>query len=206
YRETPDWVAALCAASVAAVVLLALSLAQGSHELLRQTVVLFGLLGLILGLSYAEFVRWMIAPPIIPAIISFVTAAPLGLLLRTLVVSASLDERITEMTIESARLSPLAAPVNNRKAITEQPLWWPRGTTQKARALAGLQTRLLARTQFIDRALQSVEDGLLIADVTGRIAFSNPRAADILGLSESTLLGSNLLNRLSEAEYGRDKP
>src|SRR5262249_16011093 len=142
----------------------------------------------IMGISYFTFVRWMISPPLVPAVISFVMAAPLGFLLRSLSVSANLDERITEMTLESARLSPLASPVlsvSNGEAIVENRSWWPRGTTQKAHALAGLQTRLLARTQFVDRALQSVEDGLLFADLTGRIAFSNPRAAAILGLSEN---------------------
>jgi len=78
--------------------------------------------------------------------------------------------------------------------------------SRKARALAALQERLLARTQFVDRALQSVDDGLLIADAAGRIAFANPRAAKILGLGQRLLLGSNLFDRLSEIEYGADKP
>jgi two-component system phosphate regulon sensor histidine kinase PhoR len=87
-----------------------------------------------------------------------------------------------------------------------KPAWWPQGAARKARALAALQGRLFARTQFVDRALQSVEDGLLIADAAGRIAFANPRAAKILGLSERSLLGSNLFDRLNEIEYGADKP
>ena len=78
--------------------------------------------------------------------------------------------------------------------------------SRKARALGALQERLLARTQFVDRALQSVEDGLLIADAAGRIAFANPRAANILGLGQRSLLGSNLFDRLSEIEYGADSP
>src|SRR5262249_51503839 len=83
--------------------------------------------------------------------------------------------------------------------------WWPRGAARKARSLAVLQNRLFARTQFVDRALQSVEDGLLISDRSGRIAFANPRAASILGLPESSLLGSNLFDRLNGAEDGADK-
>ncbi len=206
YRETPDWIAALLAALVAAIVIGALTLAQGSYEWLRQIAALSGLIGLVLGLSYLAFVLWMMVPPSVPAMISLVTAAPLALLLRSLIVSASLDERIIEMTRESASLSPLAPMGDDREPIAVKPSWWPRRTTRKARALAALQNRLLARTQFVDRALQSVEDGLLIADLTGRIAFSNPRAAKILGLPEGTLLGSNLFDRLSRAEYGAEKP
>src|SRR5262249_50942495 len=118
-------------------------------------------------------------------------------------VRASLDDRIGEMTRESARLSPFAI---ESKAAAAKPAWWPRGAAHKARALAALQERLFARTQFVDRALQSVEDGLLIADAAGRIAFANPRATKILGLSERSLPGRNRFARLIEIEYGADRP
>jgi PAS domain S-box-containing protein len=203
YRETPDWVAALFAALAAAAVVGALILAQGRREFIKQIAALSGIAALTFGLSYLAFTRWMITPPIVSTIASLVVAAPLALLLRSLMVSASLDDRITEMTRESARLSPFAI---ENKAIVAKLAWWPRGMSRKARALGALQERLLARTQFVDRALQSVEDGLLIADAAGRIAFANPRAAKILGLGQRSLLGSNLFDRLSEIEYGADKP
>jgi PAS domain S-box-containing protein len=203
YQETPDWVAAMCAALLAAVVVGALILAQGKRELIKQIAALLGITALILGFSYLAFARWMVVPPIVSAMVSFVIAAPLALLLRSLMVSATLDGRIAEMTRESERLSPFAI---EDQADAAKPAWWPRGAAHKARALAALQERLFARTQFVDRALQSVEDGLLIADAAGRIAFANPRATKILGLSERSLLGSNLFDRLIEIEYGADKP
>src|SRR5262245_41392588 len=203
YRETPDWVAALLAALIAAAVVGALILAQGKREFIKQIAALLGITALTFGLSYLAFARWMIIPPIVSMMASLAVAAPLALLLLSLRVSASLDDRIAEMTLESARLSPFAI---SNKAVAAKPAWWPRGITRKARALAALQERLLARTQFVDRAIQSVEDGLLIADAAGRIAFANPRAANILGLGQRLLLGSNLFDRLSEIEYGADKP
>jgi signal transduction histidine kinase len=203
YRETPDWIAALIAALVAAGVIGVVILAQGGRELIRQVAALLGITGLILGLSYFVYVRWLIAPPVTAALISLVAAAPLALLLRSLTASASLDDRIAEMTLESARLSPFAV---EREPTALKPSWWPRGIGGKARSLAALQYRLLARTQFLDRSLQSVEDGLLIADGKGRIAFANQGAARILGLTEGSLLGSDLFGRLSEIEYGADKP
>src|SRR5215813_7609920 len=203
YRETSDWVAAMFAALAAAAVVGALILAQGRREFIKQIAALLGITALTFGLSYIASARWMITPPIVSMMASLVVAAPLALLLRSLMVSASFDDRITEMTRESARLSPFAI---DNKADAAKPAWWPRGMSRKARALAALQERLLARTQFVDRALQSVDDGLLIADAVGRIAFANPRAAEILGLGQRSLLGSNLFDRLSEIEYGADKP
>lgn len=203
YQDTPDWVAVLLAALLAAAVIGALTLAQGKLEFIKQVAALLGITALTLGLSYLAFSRWMVEPPIVSLLVSLIVAAPLALLLRSLTISASLDDRIAEMTQESARLSPFAI---EDKAGAAKHAWWPRGITRKARALAALQERLLARTQFVDRAIQSVEDGLLIADAAGRIAFANPRAAKILGLPEQALLGSNLFDRLGEIEYGADKP
>lgn len=202
-RETPDWGAALIAALISAVVVGALIMAQGGRELIRQIAALLGITGLILVLSYLAFVRWMVGPPLTAAIVSLIVAAPLALLLRSLTASASLDDRIAEMTLESARLSPFAIEGEPKSA---RPSWWPRGIGRKARSLAALQNRLLARTQFLDRSLQSVEDGLLIADGKGRIAFANRCAARILGLTERSLIGSDLFDRLSEIEFGADKP
>jgi PAS domain-containing protein len=60
-----------------------------------------------------------------------------------------------------------------------RPKWWPRGGEWKTQALGLLHRRLLARSGFVERALHSIEDGLLITSTTGRIAFANPRAAAI---------------------------
>jgi PAS domain S-box-containing protein len=184
-------------------VVAAVILAQGRREFIMQIAALLGITALTLVLSYLAFARWMVEPPLVAVLVSLVVAAPLALLLRSLMVSATLDDRIAEMTQESARLSPFAI---EDKAGKAKPAWWPRGAARKARALAALQDRLLARTQFVDRAIHSIEDGLLIADAAGRIAYANPRAAKILGLSERSLLGSNLFDRLNEIEYGADKP
>ncbi len=203
YRETPDWMAALIAALVAVVVIGAITLAQGGRELIRQIAALLGITILILGLSYLVFVHSMTTPPLISAIVSLIVTAPLALLLRSLTASASLDDRIAEMILESARLSPFAIEGGTEN---KKPSRWPRGISRKASALAALQNRLLARTQFLDRSLQSVEDGLLIADAKGRVAYANRGAAKILGLTERSLIGSDLFDRLREIEYGADKP
>ncbi|MDT5059780.1 MAG: hypothetical protein QOH63_239 [Acidobacteriota bacterium] len=87
-------------------------------------------------------------------------------------------------------------------AQPSSPPWHlPRGVEWKTHALGSLHRRLLARTRFVDRALRSVEDGLIMADISGHIAFVNPRAAEILGITERALVGSDLFQRLKEVEH-----
>ncbi len=84
------------------------------------------------------------------------------------------------------------------------PSWirWPRGIEWKSRKLGELNRRLVKQTRFIDRSLQAVEDGLMIAGVDGKLTFVNAKAAQVFGLSEPSLIGSNLFERLEELELG----
>ncbi|HEY6400943.1 MAG TPA: ATP-binding protein, partial [Blastocatellia bacterium] len=79
----------------------------------------------------------------------------------------------------------------------------PRGAEWKARELKALNQQLLQRALFIGRALWSIDDGLIIAATDARIIFANPRAAQILGVSERALAGTDLFERISEAEFLR---
>ncbi|MEJ7713084.1 MAG: PAS domain-containing protein [Pyrinomonadaceae bacterium] len=45
-----------------------------------------------------------------------------------------------------------------------------------------------------------MEDGLIVAEVDGRIFFANPRAAEIFGVPERALVGSDLFQRIAEDE------
>ncbi len=335
YRELPDWLVVLLAALIAASVLGSLALAQGRFESAKQVLVLFGLLAFILIASYIAFVHFLIVPPIMAALVSFATAAPLTLLHRSLRASADLDERIAELT-SADELLPLSAPefvsANNLNAnpaaliarltgapavgiyagsdetggryelatsygaphlpsfaedelhdavpvsnsaraedkatanealatsaqaaaqlrlqlgtpedragaliITPAPdskldtdtlhlcaeiatsylsriknetgtglssgSWrrlFPRGIEWKSHSLGLLNQRMLARARFVDRALRSAEEGLIVADISGCIAFANPRAAEILGTPERALVGSDLFSRLSDIKY-----
>jgi len=349
YRETPDWIAALCTALVAAAVLGLLAIGQGRFEAAKQLIALGGLLGVMLGLAYAAFAWWLIVLPVVPSLVAFAAAAPLGLLRRSLRVSVDLDAQIAELARAGAHLAPsatgpasashlgaspaaliaqlsaadavaifvrdgtkarsfrlaaahglpivpslvksrrrtpsitisprpsiaeatandeaastyfsgdqddrsragrrarvlrlgdaddpagaliLAHPVEREpgrevlrlcvematgyvaaladaarqadESLASKKLWWrwPRGVEWKARALGVLNERLLARARFVDRSLRSIEDGLIVAGVDGRIAFANPRAAQVFGLPERALVGSDLFERISESEHG----
>jgi signal transduction histidine kinase len=77
---------------------------------------------------------------------------------------------------------------------------WPRGGEWKARALGVLYRQFAARARFVNLAFRSVEDGLILAAADGRIAFANPRAAEILRVPERVLLETDIFDRLREAE------
>jgi len=352
YRETPDWLAALTAALVAAVVIFVLTITQGRFEIVKQLAALAGLVIAILAVSYFAFTHWLIIPPVVPSLISLAVAAPLTLLRRSLATSGDLDERIAELSSADGWLTPnggepmrqpefRAGPAETIAHLTEadsvailarengtagdyrllaafgqpavlslskeevlraaplrmlitaspsvtavpadKPPWsaqdnaaegdqnhlsqaqtlrlgnfedpsgalvinrwgkrWPpqqdllrlsvelaasyvarvardergtdparvpslsfgrwilpRGIEQKARALGILHHQLMARARFIDRALRSIEDGLIVADVDGRISFANPRAAEIFGVTENALIGTDLFQRVAEDE------
>lgn len=199
YKPTPDWMAALLAAIVAAAVIHGSALAQGKFEPLRQMGLFAGLAALILLLSYLAFAQWRISPPLIPMAIALFLATPLTLLRRSLLASASLDARIAELREAGVQHSPVKLDKDHAAVIAP---WLPRGVDAKATALAILQTQLLARTRLVDLALQSVEDGLIIADAQGRIAFANPRAGQIFDLPPTSLHGSSLFDRLNTLEHG----
>jgi two-component system, OmpR family, phosphate regulon sensor histidine kinase PhoR len=76
----------------------------------------------------------------------------------------------------------------------------PRGITWKTRELGALNQRLLSDSRFLDKLLRSVGDGLLIARTSGQIVFLNRRVTECLGMTERSLLGSNLLSRLGLTE------
>jgi signal transduction histidine kinase/CHASE2 domain-containing sensor protein len=191
YSETGDFGAFLWSALIAAVTLAAMERAQGKPEIARQTgaLVLVGI-GVLLA-EYLEFARLLIFPPLVPGLISFASAGILGLLWRSLAASSRLDESIEGLSQFS---EVLAAPPGE----TEPPerRWLPRGLEWKVQRVRELNSRLMERAQFIDQALRSVEDGLIIATAEGTIAFANRRAGDILQAAPRALSGQKLFDRL----------
>jgi PAS domain S-box-containing protein len=360
YMETPDWLALVCSALVASLIVGLLAIVQGRFETIKQAGALIVFLAALLLGSYASFKYWLIVPPLVPMLVSFIVATPLNLLRRTLAASMNLDLSIAELSREGKEfaLSPrgllvpdffplpaaliaelagassvaiLAQPnrtdrtadyrivaqhgaplasahggrvprelassaasqpstaeglareepaakyfhtqtdtdegsgmqalalrvgesedhrsagvlfvaypprrrptdetlllcteiaadyitllngnesgvqmnVSGAEANRRTQLWrLPHGIVWKSRALATLQERLMQWMRFVDRALRSVEDGLIIAGIDGSILFANPRAAQVFGISEHALRGSNLFERLNSDVNGFDK-
>ncbi len=216
YQPVSDWIAALAAALTAVAVITLLNLAQGKHEALKQIGVLAGLLGLILFGSYLTFVYGFVVPPLVPVLTSFVVATPLALLRRSLSASAFLDERIAELltaekrlfTNGRGRLSPdsnrlrfeTGEEIETKDNFPVEKFYLPRGLEWKSDALGFLSRDLINRAAFVDSALRSIEDGLLIADREGQIIFANQSARRIFNLPERKLLGGNIFEQIFEAE------
>jgi len=362
YRETPDWLALVCSALVASLIVGLLAIAQGRFETIKQVGAVVVFLGALLLSSYASFKYWLIVPPLVPMLVSFIVATPLTLLRRTLAASVNLDTSIAELSCEGEEftLSPQGISVpdfypvpadliaeitgatsvailaqlkrKNGKAdyriVAQQglpltfaedgwvprgaalaftaasqtpstnavaheepaakyfqiqkdvgegsamralalrlardgdhpavdtlflgypqgqpptdeslllcteiasdyianlngsqfhlqmdqsgveanrrnPLWrLPHGIEWKSRAVAALQDRLMQWLHFVDRALRSVEDGLIVAGIDGNILFANRSAGQVFGISEDALRGSNLFARLNSRVKCLDK-
>ncbi len=192
YSDTGDWAAFFWAALIASITLFALEHAQGRLEFARQAGVLL-LVGItVILVAYLEFTRLLVFPPLVPGLVSFASAGILGLLWRNLAASSRLDESIKGLSQSSAIL---VAPPGEAEA--PEPTWLPQGLEWKAQKIGELNTRLIERAKFVDQALRSVEDGLIMATPEGIITFANRSAGAILQAPPETLAGQNLLDRLA---------
>jgi len=115
----------------------------------------------------------------------------MGLLWRSFAASSRLDESIGRLSQTS---EILVAPPG--EAAQPEPGWLPNGLEWKARKVEQLNERLIERASFIDQALRSVEDGLIIATPEGAITFANRSAGTILDTPPGALAGQDLLQRL----------
>lgn len=207
YQPVSDWTAGFFAALAALAVLLLTRLAEGRFEAAKQIAFLAGLGTLILLGCYLVYFYFLIIAPVVPMIVSFAAAAPLAILRRSLAASAVIDARISEL--KNIQESILTSGSNRFEDFNDEfadynrgagHSFFPRGLESKTRTLSRLSRNLIERSLFVDRSLRALDEGLLIAAPDGRITFANPRAAEILNLSEQRLIGSNLFTRLGEAE------
>jgi PAS domain S-box-containing protein len=202
YTETNDLAAFLWAAMIAGLTLALLEAAQGGPEFLKQILVLAGVAAFVVFGGRAVFASKLIFPPIVPCLVAFASAGLLGLLRRSLVASARLDSDISQLALSGDLLAPAGPGIPGSYhwaeggPVTLARGWLPKGVEWKARTLSELNARLLDRAKFVNFALRSVEDALLIADPDGVITFANRSAGAILGSAARGLVGQNLTKRL----------
>lgn len=201
YADLSGWALFFWAAVIAAITVGLLEAAQGRHEMAKQVGVMAALGGMIPLAAYLTFTGLLVVPPLVPGGIAFVSAGILTLLWRSIEASARLDANIAGLAASSGVLATPYRPLEPEAG------WLPHGLEWKARTLGKLNGRLLERARFVDSALRSVEDGLIIASSEGTIQFANRAAADILGSNAAALAGQNLFERLPEARLaeGRGK-
>ena len=195
YRALPDWAATLLTLLLASAFVGSLHFAQGRFETLKQLFVLALWFAIVLLAAYLAFAHWLIWLPLVPLLVTLAAAAPLALLQRSLALSAAIDRRIHEIKQASATLFAVEKLAAEKPTMTNVSAL-PRGSAWKAQQLGALAQQLLERAQFVEHSLLSVADGLLVADVQGVIAFANPRAAEMLSVTQRELIGSELSARL----------
>lgn len=197
YAGLSGWAEFFWSALIALATLAALESAQGGAEFFKQLGVLAALALLLVLASYLLFTWLLVVPPLVPGLVAIASAGILTLLHRSLAASARLDTTIHEIAASEELLAPgTRAPGFGRSGAS---LGLPHGLEWKVRALGDLNARLLNRARFVDFALRSVEDGLLIAAPDGRITFANRAAAAILGTAPGNLTGQSLIQRLLDA-------
>jgi signal transduction histidine kinase/CHASE2 domain-containing sensor protein len=196
YWVMPEWLVVLVSAMVAGLVVLAFSIEYPKIEAVKQLASLAIILGTIILTAYLLFAHWLIVLPLVPTVVTFFWAAPLALVRRGMIASAGLDDRIRELLHAQDWLWPEPNALQGPDPTTSAAGWYPQRLQWKTRTLGALNRKLLDRARFVDCAMRSVEDGLLVANVQGRVIFANRRAVEILITPEKLLLGSDLLGRL----------
>ena len=120
-------------------------------------------------------------------------AGPVGLLLVERAGGASFSAAELKLAREFA--AGLAAELTaTRRAQTRSlPLSLPHNVNWKLRAVDEITAHLGARIGFMNRVFTSMTEGLLVADITGRVVFANPGACRFwAALDPSTLNRSSL--------------
>lgn len=185
FRPLPEWVA--LAAALAVILLSAITIRWLDGW--RQVLVLGGILLSITAGSFFAFSRSLIIPPLAPMLTGFVAVIPL-LLNRSLAASRELDLKLAALvSSQKGFLFPEAQP--EAEFINDQlRLDLPQSLAWKLRAVDDLTTKLLARMSFINRILSSMGEGVLVTDLTGRIAFANREATQLFGCGQAELIGA----------------
>ncbi len=100
------------------------------------------------------------------------------------------------LEIAASQVAGMSSTANTRRSSLRW-LRLPQGWAEKIGALARLQRTQIKRSLFVDRALHSGTDGLIIAGVDGQISFANPSAATIFNRSQQAMRRGNLFALIS---------
>ena len=180
-RSLPDWGAFAVALAVITLSALTIRWLDGWRQIAVLALIL---LAIVFG-SLIAFDWFLIVPPLPALLTGFAVVIPL-LLNRSLDTSRELDTKLAALiSSQQGFLSPTSSAqsefVDNQ--VLPQPLAW------KLRAVDDLTGQLLARMGFINRILSSMDEGVLVADLTGRIVFANREAQQLFGSEEQELSG-----------------
>lgn len=181
-QRVPEWIAFFSALIVIVCSALTIRYFYGWRQV---GVLLLILSAIILGSLYA-FRQLLIVPPLLPMMMGFLAVIPL-LFNRQLNASRQLDLKLKALVAsqEGFLLPEERALSGDEDALL---LDLPKSLAWKLRTVDELTLRLLARMSFIRRILTSMGEGVLVADLQGRIIYANDEALRLFGVGESELL------------------
>ena len=193
FRLLPDWVAFAAALIVILLSALTIKWVDGWRQILILGLILFS----ILAGSFFAFSRYLIVPPLPAMLTGFIAVIPL-LLNRSLTASRELDLKLAALVSSQKGFLPEETPSGTDSINHQLKLDLPQSLAWKLRAVDDLTTRLLARMSFINRILSSMEEGVLVSDLMGRIVFANREATQLFGCGQAELIGVNFADFLIE--------
>lgn len=138
----------------------------------RQYFMLGLLLAAIIAGSYIAFAHLLILPPLVQMIAGFAVIIPF-LINRSLVASRELDSRLAALAASDSDWLDETVPAHSRRLLDRYPYKGYFNFDWKLATVENLTIRLLARLGFINRILSSMGDGVIVADLGGRVLLSN---------------------------------
>ncbi len=206
FRPLPDW----GAFAAAIIVIILSSLTIRFFDGWRQVAMLGLILLTVVAGSLLAFSRYLIIPPLASMLTGFLAIIPL-LLNRALTASHELDAKLAALVSSQkgllstdARFNAKSDALSNERKdgkFIRDRLWLhlPRSLSWKAQAVDNLTTRLLSHMSFISRILSSMDEGVLVTDLEGRIVFANSKAERIFGGGQVELIGADFRCLLTES-------
>jgi signal transduction histidine kinase len=191
-QRVPDWIGFLSAL----IVIVCSALTIRSLDGWRQVAVLFLILSAIVLGGFYVFRQLLIVPPLLPMMMGFFAVIPL-LFNRQLNASRQLDLKLKAL---AASQEGFLLPEERGLPQDEDALLLdlPKSLAWKLRTVDELTLRLLARMSFIRRILTSMGEGVLVADLQGRIIYANDEALKLFGVAENELIGAYFTEFLIE--------
>lgn len=189
----PEWIAFAAALVVMLLSALTVRFLDGWRQVSSLLLILFS----ILAGSYFAFSRYLLIPPLPAMLTAFAAVIPL-LLNRSLIASRQLDLKLAALVGSQKGFLPDETRTAAEFIQNQLRFDWPQSLAWKLRAVDDLTTRLLARMSFINRILSNMAEGVLVADLEGRIVFANREATQLFRCEQAALVGANLADFLIE--------
>lgn len=159
----------------------------------RQVMVLAVIFVTVVFGSLFAFDNYFLILPVPEMLTAFLAVVPLLLLDRSLAASRDLDVKLNTLSEVQKGFLPDEGVSDksirqklNLGSIVSHNLEW------KLRAVDDITTRLLSRMSFIDRVLTGMTEGVLVADIAGRVVFVNEHFSQMFDLAPPKIINQNL--------------